>query len=239
MTIDTFKLCLKQIKELGIKSIRLSPMTGELFINKKWKQIFDIIEEDDEIEQFGFFTNLSRLKTNELMKLLTYKKLKDISISLYGHNFDTFRLLTCSTKLDYECVVSNLKLISRLYSLFNSKVKVYLKTTEDINLNQISYLNRLKVEKFLELDNFMGYSQKLNYPSLKTTSDKINCEVLNKKNIVLWNGDFNLCGCRDIKYLSKLGNIKSKTLNQMYQSNEYNSLINSRFFCEKCTGILV
>lgn len=237
MTINDFKLILKQIKEIGIRSIRLSPMTGELFVNEIWKQIFDIIEKDKDIDQFGFFTNLSKLQTNDILTLLTYKKLKDISISMYGHNFDVFKLLTRSVHSYYDCVINNLRLISRLHSLFNSKTKIYLKTIDDVNLSEIDYLNNLRVEKFVELDNFMGYSQQLDYPNLRSIDYNIDCNVLEEKNIVLWNGDFNLCGCRDIKLLSKLGNIKERTIKQMYDSESYNKMMLSKSFCKNCTGI--
>lgn len=240
MNIDIFKLAIKQICDIGIESIRLSPMTGELFTNRHWKKMFRILEDSSNISQFGFFTNLSTLKQGDVLQLLNYKKLKDISVSLYGHDIKSFKLLTGSNEYNHYNVVNNLILMSRISSLFESKnLKIYLKTTKDVDILKLNYLKNLKVEKFTELDNFMGYSQSLKYPALKTIDYKIDCQVLTTKNIVLWNGDFNLCGCRDINQLSTIGNIKNKSIKEMYESNEYTDMINTKLICEGCSGILI
>jgi hypothetical protein len=239
MDFDLFKKCINQIVISGIKDIRLTPMAGEIFMDPNWKEKLDYIESIKEIESYEFFTNFTVI--NDIEYLSTLKKLNSITISIYGNNLDSFLELTNSKKIYYDQLIKNLRILKDI-KIKNLKIVIKSKLDYFDNylkgeLFQILYNFKGNIVQYKELDNFNGLSNNLNFDNLKTINN-INCNVLETKNIILWNGDFNLCGCRDIFQKSTIGNIKNTPLKELLESNDYEIMKqNKLIICKDCSGI--
>lgn len=242
MNMNTFSKLVKRLIEYDINNVRLTPMTGEIFLD--WL-LFERLNIFDKFNiRFSFFTNFVEFNP----KIFEYKTLDRIHISLNGHDMNSFCSLTNGSTAQYEKLLSNLEYL--IQNDLGNKISIVIKD-QDFPFNLKNkyfkelwrYICRLKdctISKMEILDNWAG--EITDFPLYKhlIVSQKPRdsfCRVLLEKNIVLWDGSFLACGCRDIDKQTKLGDIFEYSFKEMYESEKYLNMLEIQpEICSKCSA---
>ena len=133
MSLEDFKLSVNEIIRNGGQSIALTPLTGDIFADRKGiiKKI-EYLEKMDEIKSYSFTTNGSLIDKEKINFLKTTSKLKNVKLSIYGHDKDSFTKIT-QTNL-YSKVYQNLLNIQKNITDFKFKLDIGLRSYMNFNL---------------------------------------------------------------------------------------------------------
>jgi len=245
MPNELFYEAVSQTIDYGIPHIDISPFTGEIFTDPDILKKIDILEESD-IKSWSFFTNLTLINNSILEKLYNSKKLTIISLSINGEDYESFNYLTGGNKELFDNVIINLE---RIFKIKNVKINLYLKF---LNLNYKFYWHKKEISNLIFrnssrvtlliqqnfIDDWCGYIKEGVFGRTLVVKNHINnkqCHVLSDKNMIHWNGDFHLCGCRDFTRETFVENIKNLTIKEMYNGEKVKSIIHSwKTICQSC-----
>ncbi|HLE09648.1 MAG: hypothetical protein A2504_07005 [Bdellovibrionales bacterium RIFOXYD12_FULL_39_22] len=208
---------------LGVSRLKLTPSTGEIFLDNEIYEKLDYIEKS-KIEKVEFHTNFSLVNID---KLLRYKKLH-IFISHYGcGNYETFSYMTQQNRAMFDRIEDNIAEAKRkgLHILVDPRPLSY-----DFNYDNTD-------DKTLP-------------DTYKTKRDRI--VMKNGLCGMLWlprilsNGDFVYCTCsgkaRDLPSYMILGNVFSTSLEKLYLSAKRKEMIlehkggKYNDYCLKCNS---
>lgn len=245
MSNDEFKRICKKICKYGIPKIDISPLTGEIFSDNQILEKMEILEKSN-IKEWCFFTNLTLMNKDIIKELSKFKRLSSISLSINGENRKSFNFLTKGNFNLYDNVVENLEY------LFNYRfhLEVYMKLIDinfydhwaKSNILRVIFKNKNKIcylTQQFELDDWISNisTRKIGkYLKIENSfeNDRI-CRTLNNKNVIRWNGNFHLCGCRDIGKNTFVGNIKEKSLEDLYNDDKIKLIKNNwKETCKNC-----
>ena len=260
MEYNFFKDIIFQILELGYKQIGLTPQTGEIFMDKKIFEKFELLESLSELDGYFFYTNFIPLNKFQLEKILKYKKLKNFGISIYGHDEKSFIKFSNGTINSYKKIVNNLnylyEFIQNTKINFNIEIaqrteKNFLITNNESDLSLIikKLLNLKKIfySKNHSFNNWGGYIKEEDIKDLdiKFEKDKITkvgaCSLIFSRLLIGANGIVNACACRDVDFSLSIGDLKEKKLSSIISLNNptYKELIEKQeknIFPEVCNS---
>lgn len=240
-------LC-SQAVELGIHTIDISPFTGEIFMDPNILNKMEILERSL-IKEWCFFTNLTLMNKEIFSHISKFKKLKSISVSINGEDFESFKLLTNGNINHYNNILDN---INYLFEFKNYEIHLYLKLL-NLDFRSKWYKKKLTAQIFrkihqieyitqqFKLDDWDNSILKRNLgETLKICNDEdinlnLKCHVLDRKHSIHWNGDFHVCGCRDNRRKTFVGNLKNMSLFDVYNSEEINRIKKDwKRICREC-----
>ncbi len=246
MENDFFKDVCEQVINIGIPKIDISPFTGEIFTDPLILEKMEILEKSD-IKKWSFFTNLTLLDEDTLKELNKFKKLESISLSINGEDLKSFKFLTGGTVCLFNNVLRNLEL---MFSLKSYQIHIYLKFLNldyekhwyEKDLTVLIYKNSSKIDYIVQQFKVDDWDSYIDSFKLGSTLDILNnvdtnqrCRVLDHKNIIYWNGDFHVCGCRDNDSKTLVDNLKQVSLFDIYNGNKIRDIKNSwKTICLKC-----
>ena len=247
MKIENFKRIVNDCNNEKYRYIGLTPTTGDIFMDKTIFEKLDILENNNQIQGFFFYTNFIPINFEKIQKLLNYKKLKFLGLSIYGHDEKTFINFTNSTSAAYNKLIQNLEELEK--NLFYDKMKIkslsinlrseksFLLEKNDSNLSKI-------IKKILKYENvFYTYTHEYNNwgdlvkkedikeLNIHFTEQNIKkrgaCSLIFAKNIIGANGNVNACACRDANFTLRLGNVYDNKLSDILSKNNktYTDLI--------------
>lgn len=211
MSDELFHKIIKEGKELGIR--RYVPfLNGEPFLHRKIFEWLDYMEKEK--VKFLLYTNAALLNKEKIDKLLTYKHLEFINISLSAATSETHKKIM---RLDnFNEVVENIK-----YLASKAKFGVYVSfNVIEANKHEIPLfkemwkdITRARLNEFM---NWGGYK----HDKLERSSDKgVFCQHL-KNMYVLWDGRVCLC-CFDHDGKVILGDLNKETIKQVWDKSKY------------------
>ena len=234
MTVPEFKEVLNQCINEKFKYIGLSPTTGDIFMDKTIFEKLDILEKEEKILGFYFYTNFIPIKANLISKLYSYKKIKLLGLSIYGDDLQSFKNFANSSDNAYFTLVKNLKELNKVTrdQKDNIHITIAHRTRKDYNLkesnsevsNEIKELIKVKNIDYTETDEFNNWGglieekniSDLNINFNKKSTKKVGaCSLIFSRNIIGSNFDLNACACRDANFTLKLGNLKTKGLGEL------------------------
>ncbi len=108
MSDETFADVLAQAVDMGFEHIGLTPMTGDVFMDKSFERKLDILDESP-MATYHFFTNFVLPSHDVIDRLMKRTKLSVLTISIYGHDLDSFCAVTRKGAHQYQQLTSNLK----------------------------------------------------------------------------------------------------------------------------------
>jgi MoaA/NifB/PqqE/SkfB family radical SAM enzyme len=114
MPHDLFESCVQQALVLGYDTFDLTPCTGDVFMDRGLFDKLAFLDRTPAVRSYGFITNFTVPRRQDIDRLVHLKKLSSIGISIYGHDLATFRLITRSNDKLYRRLVSN---IDHLYDI--------------------------------------------------------------------------------------------------------------------------
>jgi MoaA/NifB/PqqE/SkfB family radical SAM enzyme len=229
MPNELFFGCVDQAVELGYTRFDLTPSTGDVFMDKRVFEKFAYLDANPRVEQYTFFTNLTIPKPEVLERLMRLKKLRQVTISVYGHDLASFVAITKSTEQMYRRLVKNLDTLFALRGQCKFEIAVGFRSTFDVPDDDTSELLRA-LRRYREAgiavrpshgvyNNWGGYITQADVEGLDMhiTSTELTykfgaCVKLFDSVQVMASGVVNACACRDVDATLRIGDAKKERL---------------------------
>lgn len=109
---ESFARYIEQVGAFGIDHISLTPMTGEAMFDKHFLEKVRIIERSNAIRSFEIFSNFILAKPETIETLCESRKFRSLTISIYGHDAESFGRITQKPSVQYERLVANLEYLN-------------------------------------------------------------------------------------------------------------------------------
>ena len=163
-----FQNKIDQVAKITDWNISLTPLTGDVFTDKGLFEKLNYIENHPGIKSFGLTTNFTLCSHNDISKLLKLKKIRNLKISIYGHDSESFKAITKSNK--YKKLLSNLEYLKnnindlkfdldlayRSYMNFNFKNKEFQSEILDLTYEIEKKSNFVKKSRHVHYTNWGG-----------------------------------------------------------------------------------
>lgn len=133
MPNDTFINYVNQLTDLGYRYIMLTPLTGDVFIDKHFVDKIEFLEHNPKIQGYEFITNFVSVSEPVLERLSKARKLTRMYISLYGRNAESFQKITGRPETQYRRLIENLKALAQIAPEFQGTLGAFIKTDRDFD----------------------------------------------------------------------------------------------------------
>ena len=229
MSYDTFVDVARQAIALGYRRFELTPCTGDVFMDKTIWQKLAFFEEHPQVDSYEFFTNFTIPKPEAVERLATLKKLRHLTVSVYGHDLESFMKIAGGTPNLYRRLLANLETLLEVCARASFELAIGLRSSRRRPKGTTSELLEL-IERFRAAgvdiwvapgiyNNWGGYiSQKdvegldMYINSTEGTFKYGACEKLFNSVQVTATGVVNACACRDVDATLQIGNVKTTPL---------------------------
>lgn len=259
MDNDLFMKSIEQALDLGYREFHLTPCTGDVFMDTSVFDKFTYMEENEKVEAYHFFTNLTLLDEQKIDRLMGLRKLSRIVVSIYGHDEDSFIALTKSSPKVYRRLISNLEVLLPLCEKWPFALSIGFRSTFDVPDDESSDLLKL-IARYRAAgvgvhsshgiyNNWGGYISQADVGDLNlhiVDSDSVYksgaCVKLFDSFQVTASGIVNGCSCRDVDSALKIGDLNEKPLREIVAPSnpEYIKIIEEqqsgkfRDVCKNC-----
>jgi len=253
-----FQTCVEQAVALGYRRFELTPCTGDVFMDRHIFDKLDLLESRADVAGYGFYTNFTVLDASDVGALVKLRKLDRLTISIYGHDLDSFKAITRSTEKVYRRLLENLAALYGPVAEGRLGVSFGLRTSGDAPKTCGSELERL-LARFREAgcalrrskiySNWGGYISDTDVEGLAidvvgpgSTYKNGACALLFTDLQVMATGIVNGCACRDVDATLRIGDLNEAPLAEIISSRNpaYLALIaeqqagNFRPVCQSC-----
>lgn len=221
ITLDEIIELAKDIEEIGITFLKLTPSRGEVFMHKDAYEILSILSNISTIKTIQFHTNFSLINFDKLFNSSIITKKLEINVSHYGvKGLEEFLFQTKKTKKDYILVEKNIE------KLKNIKLKVGIDSRSIEDTKNFEYEGSNHIRK-----------------DILTNSKVCNNSWVPR---IVANGDFIYCTCSpdssnlDDRYI--IGNVRKTPLKELYFHNKrylfYEKMKSGNVpdICKKCVS---
>jgi len=226
-----FKDCIEQAVEMGFTQFELTPCTGDVFMDRHIFTKFQFLEDHPKVESYRFFTNFTIPNRTNVERLLRLKKLKNLTVSIYGHDLPSFIAITKSNEKVYDRLRSNLKTLFEKLDKKHFNLDIGIRSTNDAPRHPASDLMEL-VERFRErgvrprrahvYNNWGGFVTQADVGGLAidvTGADTIYksgaCAHLFTTYQIMATGIVNGCACRDVDATLRIGDLNEVPLHKI------------------------
>lgn len=229
MSYDDFIAVVHQALDLGYRRFELTPCTGDVYMDRSFARKLAFLEQNDRVESYEFFTNLTIPKPETVAQLAALKKLKHLTVSVYGHDLPSFIAITEGTVKLYERLKANLEALLAVRQRASYELAIGLRSSRTRPKGEKSDLMQI-VDRFREAgieiwvapgvyNNWGGFiSQKdvegldMRINSTESAYKYGACEKLFNSVQVTATGVVNACACRDVDATLQIGNVKTEAL---------------------------
>jgi len=250
MSLDLFKKVLQDYSDMGGGKLSLTPMIGEIFLDKFFIDRIKMVTQYPKITGLSVTTNAVNsdvLNDKELEFVL--EKFERVQISIYGLDAEEYETMTC--KPHFFRMLRNVK---RMIEISKKRGNIifgfrFLKDHSDQEI-KTWILKNFGIEipfnftkTYSNWGNKIDTSIKLPFEGewVQVKENTIQCLVPLFACQIYSNGDVSFCACSDYDITDelKLGNIKEKDLTSIYNSNKCKDLWNfdneMPNYCKYCT----
>jgi len=261
MDFGLFKNITNQCLQLGYKNFGITPVTGDVYMDKNINDKLDYLETLKKLEGYYFYTNFIAITEKKIDKLLEYRKLTDLGLSIYGHDEESFINFSKGTKNSYRILIKNLNYLNDKLKRkeYNFKIELTQRTSRNFDLDNSTselsiILKKLILQKNIVYEynyrftNWGGLVEEKHISNLnikfqtKFTKKKGSCSLIYSRLSIGANGIVNACACRDANFTLQIGDIKKSDLKNIisYKNPKYKELINNQEknnfseVCSKC-----
>lgn len=233
---STFEKNIDQIAKITDRNITLTPLTGDIFTDKKLFNKLNYLEFHPGIKEYTFTTNFTLCNDADIDKLLSLNKINHLKISIYGHDSDSFKKITKSNT--YRKLIHNLSYLHKNIEKLKFNIDFAVRSYMDFSFEKyesselISLI--LKIEKSSKL---VLKSQHYHYTnwggdiSKKDIGD-LNIILKDARNsykngpcnrlysfLISANNEVVLCACRDTQRYMKIGDLNDNSLSKIINLN--------------------
>ena len=250
MPNELFFNIIDQATEMGFDDFGLTPITGEIFMDKRFFEKLEYLETHPKVSSYHFFTNFTVLDAAAILKLTALKKLSIFSISVYGHDQSSFVHITQRNDIAYRRLVDNLQTLHQILAQADLQIEIGWRTyksfdhiTEGDDYGLSRSVIRLRDSYDIPLHITKNYD---NWGGIITDKDvngldldvvdgqsmpKIGaCSLIFYKLQVMADGQVNACACRDVNATLAIGDLSSQRLADILsdRNQTYMDLIDSQ-----------
>lgn len=93
-----FRNGVTQAVAMGFTEFELTPCTGDVFMDRRAFNKFAFLDNHPEVDGYRFFTNLTVPEPADTDRLARLAKLRNLTVSIYGHDLQSVRAITLSTE---------------------------------------------------------------------------------------------------------------------------------------------
>ena len=226
-----FQNCVEQAVGMGFTQFELTPCTGDVFMDRHIFNKFQFLDGHRDVDAYRFFTNFTIPNRSKVERLLSLKKLKNLTVSIYGHDLASFIAITKSTETVYNRLVANLKTLLELLDQKKFNLDIGIRTTNDAPRKPVSEVMEL-LERFRErgvrprrahvYNNWGGFVTQADVAGLDiavTSGDTMYkggaCAHLFTTYQIMATGIVNGCACRDVDASLRIGDLNEAPLHKI------------------------
>jgi len=258
MPNDFFVECVEQALALGIRRFHLTPPTGEVFMDRGFHEKLEFLEAHPQVGCFSFFTNFTIPSREQIERLARLTKLERLTVSVYGHDAESFMDITRSRVGVYRRLVANLHTLLDLLERAVCSVSIGVRTYRSRPKRPTSDLLGV-LERFQSARVPVHFSRRYsNWGGLVTASDAQGLDIelippdaVYKKGacaqvfsgiVITPTGLVNACVCRDVDAVLCIGDLRKAPLREILspRNQAYVNLIREqqrghfRTICRNC-----
>lgn len=258
MSDEFFFDCIEQALELGLRHYQLTPCTGDVFMDRHIFTKLEFLEQHAGVRSYEFFTNFTIPTEEDIRRLLGLEKLQHVTLSVYGHDLESFIAITGSTEKVYRRLITNLETLLSLPDQRGFHLEIGFRSTRDVPggtpSDLLALLQRyrdagIRVRTSRVYNNWGGMVTQDDVAGLamditggEATYKKGACSLLFTHLQVMATGIVNGCACRDVDATLRIGDLHETPLAEILsrENNAYLELIeeqqegNFRPICESC-----
>ena len=247
MPNELFFDCVEQAVRLGYSRFDLTPSTGDVFMDKRFFDKLAYLDAHPGVEEYAFFTNLTIPKRDTLARLLALDKLRQLTVSVYGHDLKSFIAITKSTENLYRRLVNNLETLLAWKERWNFGLAVGFRSTFHVPDDESSELLQV-LRRYIDAgvpvrpshgvyNNWGGYITQADVEGLDMhiTSTALTykfgaCVKLFDSVQVMASGVVNACACRDVDATLRIGDASRERLADVLsaRNGEYMRIIDEQ-----------
>jgi MoaA/NifB/PqqE/SkfB family radical SAM enzyme len=226
-----FEDCIAQALAMGFRRFELTPCTGDVFMDRHIFNKFEFLERQPKVEGYHFFTNFTIPKPAAIEQLIQLDKPKNITISIYGHDPESFVAITQSTEKVYARLMGNLQFLYDRLDQVKFNLDIGIRTTRDAPRQPTGELMHL-LEKFKQrgikarrahvYNNWGGYITNADVQGLaidvtgaEATYKSGACTHLFTTYQIMATGVVNGCACRDVDATLRIGDMNERPLHEI------------------------
>jgi hypothetical protein len=241
MSQEFFADCVKQAVDLGYRRFEMTPCTGDVFTDRGIFDKLEHLENDPQVTSYEFFTNFTIPDPPAVERLFQLRKLRQVTISVYGHDLPTFMAISGGGEALYRRLLTNLETTLRLRERCHCRLSVGLRSTRQIpafgSTDLLRVLGDLReagipVSISRVYNNWGGYVTQEDVRDLGVDITDENVVYKNGACVLLLtmvqitaSGIVNGCACRDVDHTLRLGDLNQQRLahivstdNQVYMT---------------------
>jgi len=237
---------IEQAVEMGYTCFEMTPCTGDVFMDRRLFEKLDYLEAHPGVQAYEFFTNFTIPKPRDVERLARLRKLRHLTVSVYGHDQQSFIAIAVSTEKVYRRLMANLEALLAIVPKQGFGLEIGFRSSRTIPRNGASDLLRLlrrferagiRVRRSRVYNNWGGYVTQDDVAGLDmdiTSADAIYksgaCILLLTTVQVMATGIVNGCACRDVDATLRIGDLKKQSLRDILSFNNqaYMALIDEQ-----------
>lgn len=132
MKNDRFADYVEQAVAMGYRRLHLTPNTGDIFMDRRIFDKLQFLEQHPGVAEYQFYTNFTILDAEDIGRLVKLKKLRFMTISVYGHDRESFVKIAQATNKVYRRLLTNLETMLPLLDQFAGVLNVSIRSTRDM-----------------------------------------------------------------------------------------------------------
>ncbi len=259
MPYKDFTKYIEKAVRFGFDTFNLTPLIGESLIDPTFFEKLIYLENRNDVAEYDFCTNLTRANDGFFNIIKKCEKLRSFSISIYGHDQQSFTEITRSDFRWYQNVINNLHKLTHCLEIHH-KTELRIRSVNTFNLlnchselcqliKQLEVLG-VRVRIPCEYQNWGGLipqDQLINnklIPKKNIQIKKEPCVFLFFKHTIRPDGFINACSAGDGNGRFVIGNISQQAFEDIYsgQNSVYMNLIQSHLnrdfnnVCQSCSA---
>jgi len=258
MSDENFFDYIEQALDLGLDHFQLTPLTGDVFMDRRLFSKLEFLEQNAGVKGYEFFTNFTIPDEEDIRRLLELKKLKHVTLSIYGHDLESFIAITGSTEKVYRRLIENLETLLPLVDQRPFHLELGFRSTRDVPrgtpTDLLALLKRyrdagIRVRTSRVYNNWGGMvtqddvaGLKMDITSADATYKKGACSLLFTHLKVMADGVVDGCACRDVDATLQIGDLNEKPMAEILslKNEAYRELIEEqqaghfRPICKSC-----
>jgi hypothetical protein len=257
MTNELFTDVVQQACELGFDAFGLTPLVGEVLTDPEFAWKLSWLERCPAVKSYSLTTNFTLADESLFARLPQLRKLRAISISVYGHGECDFVEVTGSDRYTWQRLLANLSRLSDCLPPAPAKTMVRIRSTGPVAQEQLAPELNTVLTALAAKHVSIGFPRHYyNWGGL-VGEDEIDggavpfkpspsarvgaCAMIFYKTIVLPDGRVNACACRDAAATLVIGDLRHQRLNEIYSTKNpvYRRLIEDQsqgVFGAVCAG---
>src|SRR5688572_12375523 len=129
MSYETFVHVVEQALALGYRRFELTPCTGDVYMDRTLARKLEFLERHSQVESYEFFTNFTIPETETVARLAELKKLRHMTVSVYGHDVESFIAIAQGTHKLYARLKANLEALLGVMPKCSFELAIALRST--------------------------------------------------------------------------------------------------------------